>query len=165
MDQDAYNWISRRAHEIWQQEGCPDGRDREHWNQAVSERDLLSKTETTGSMPPIETVLVVEDDPLIRFATVDALEGVGLRVLEAGSADEAMALLQSAEIDALFTDINMPGSVDGLVLVQRVRATAPQTRVIVTSGHVMLGAFDLASGVSFLPKPYSYEALIKMLIY
>lgn len=71
MDQDAYNWISRRAHEIWQQEGCPDGRDREHWNQAVSERDLLSKTETTGSMPPIETVLVVEDDPLIRFATVD----------------------------------------------------------------------------------------------
>lgn len=86
-------------------------------------------------------------------------------MLEAGSADEAMALLQSAEIDALFTDINMPGSVDGLVLVQRVRATAPQTRVIVTSGHVMLGAFDLASGVSFLPKPYSYEALIKMLIY
>jgi DNA-binding NtrC family response regulator len=105
----------------------------------------------------------VDDEPLIRFATVDALEEAGFEVLEAGNADEALAVFEATQIDAVFTDVNMPGSTDGLGLMTRVRARAPQTRVIVTSGHVRLGAFDLASGVSFVPKPYDHSAIVDML--
>ncbi|WP_019280167.1 response regulator [Rhizobium grahamii] len=106
---------------------------------------------------------MVDDEPLIRYAAVDALEAEGFDVLEAGSADEALVILQSNNVDAVFTDVNMPGSTDGLGLMSRVRERFPRTRVIVTSGHVRLGAFDLASGVSFIPKPYAHEALVSML--
>lgn len=157
MDQDAYNWISRRAHQIWEQEGCPSGKDREHWYRAVAE------WETKGNRsyePPlgtrIVTVLVVEDEALIRFATADALEAAGFKVLEASCADEALVLLHGHQVD-------MPGQIDGLGLMDRVRTQSPEVRVVVTSAHIALGPFDLASGVFFLPKPYTPEALIKML--
>jgi len=61
-------------------------------------------------------VLVVDDEPLIRYEAVDALEAEGFDVLEAGSADEALVILQSNHVDAVFTDVNMPGSTDGLGL-------------------------------------------------
>ncbi|MBB3318252.1 MULTISPECIES: DUF2934 domain-containing protein [unclassified Rhizobium] len=164
MDQEAYNWISRRAHALWQGEGCPHGRDRDHWSQAVAEWGTLGQGNSAQTIETtVKKVLVVDDEPLIRFAAVDALEAEGFDVLEAGSADEALVILQSNEIDAVFTDVNMPGSTDGLGLVSRVRAQFPRTRVIVTSGHVRLGAFDLASGVSFISKPYAHDALIGML--
>ncbi|WP_072380624.1 response regulator [Rhizobium tibeticum] len=165
MDGDRYNWISRRAHQIWQQDGCPSGRDREHWLQAVSEFEGLEREDQGhfADHTKIEKVLVVEDEPLIRYAAVDALEQDGFDVLEAANADEALVLLQERSIDAVFTDINMPGSIDGLGLVSLVRARFPDARLIVTSGHVQLGHFDLPSGVSFLPKPYTFDALIKML--
>ena len=86
-----------------------------------------------------------------------------MKFLKPRNADEALALLERATVDAVFTDINMPGSMDGLGLVTRIRARSPQTRVIVTSAHVQLGRFDLASGVSFLSKPYDFDALLKML--
>ncbi|MDM9644819.1 response regulator [Rhizobium sp. S163] len=162
MQDDAYNWISVRAHEIWLSEGCPTGRDKEHWLQAVAEREK----QPLGLSPPkdhVERVLVVDDEPLIRFATVEALEDAGFEVLEAGNADEALVVLQNNEVDAVFTDVNMPGTTDGLGLMAKVRARSPHTRVIVTSGHVRLGAFDLASGVSFMPKPYAHGALVAML--
>jgi CheY-like chemotaxis protein len=169
MDTDRYNWISRRAHEIWQQEGFPSGRDREHWSQAVAEREQLECEEasasdlTEGQWDEIKSVLVVDDEPIIRFAAVDVLEHAGFEVWEAANADEALVLLNRRTIDAVFTDINMSGSMDGLGLVSRIRALSPKTRVVVTSGHVGFGSFDLASGVSFLPKPYQFEALINLL--
>ncbi|NSL23103.1 response regulator [Agrobacterium tumefaciens] len=168
MYQDEYNWISRRAHEIWQSEGCPNGRDREQWSQAVVDwqaRDDAAPPphEPDAVAPPIRRVLVVDDEPLIRFSTVDALEVAGFEVLEAGNADEAPILFEGTQIDAVFTDVNMPGSTDGLGLMNRVRARSPGTRVIVTSGHVRLAAFDLASGVSFLPKPENHSAIVDML--
>ncbi len=164
MQQEDYNWISLRAHDIWQSEGCPDGRDREHWSQAVDEwqhrqQDFMSLLPTDD----VKRVLVVDDEPLIRFATVEALEDAGFEVLEAGNADEALVLLQRQKFDAVFTDVNMPGAMDGLGLMAQVRSRSPRTRVIVTSGHVRLGAFDLASGVSFIPKPYTYDTVVGML--
>lgn len=168
MDQEEYNWISRRAHEIWQSEGCPNGRDQEHWSQAVADWQARGDAGPPPLGPdavarPIRRVLVVDDEPLIRFATVDALEAAGFEVIEAGNVDEALILFEGARIDAVFTDVNMPGSTDGLGLMHRVRARSPGTRVIVTSGHVRLGAFDLASGVSFTPKPYNHSEIIDML--
>ncbi len=100
---------------------------------------------------------------ILRFAVVDALEDAGFEVLEAGNADEALVLLEGAQVDAVFTDVNMPGSTDGLGLMARVRALSPGTRVIVTSGRARLGAFDLASGVSFAAKPYVHEVIVSML--
>jgi len=108
-------------------------------------------------------VLVVDDEALIRFATVEALEDAGFEVFEAGNADEALVLLQGHGFDAVFTDVSMPGTTDGLGLTALVRARSPRTRVIVTSGHVRLGAFDLASGVSFIPNPDAYDAIVGML--
>jgi len=166
MQHDDYNWISVRAHEIWQSEGCPNGRDREHWQQAVEEwqrNEQVPQNPFAALREHVSRVLVVDDEPLIRFATVEALEDAGFEVLEAGNADEALVLLQKNDVDAVFTDVNMPGTTDGLGLMAQVRARSPQTRVIVTSGHVRLGAFDLASGVSFIPKPYTHDAIVGML--
>ncbi len=163
MDQEAYNWVSRRAHELWQNEGQPQGRDREHWSQAVTEWETGQPALKAYVPAEIHKVLVVDDEPLVRFSTLDALEEAGFHVLEAANAYEALIMLQNADIDAVFTDVNMPGSTDGLALAKLVRARAPKTRVIVTSGHVRLGGFDLASGISFIPKPYSHDAIISML--
>lgn len=145
--------------------GCPTGRDREHWTQAATEwreRGHLSEAPRV-LRDHVNRVLVVDDEPLIRFATVEALEDAGFEVLEAGNADEALVLLQNNDVDAVFTDVNMPGTTDGLGLMAQIRERAPQTRVIVTSGHVRLGAFDLSSGVSFIPKPYTHDAIVGML--
>ncbi|WP_075292825.1 response regulator [Pararhizobium arenae] len=167
MDHEAYNWISRRAHELWQEEGHPNGRDREHWSQAAQEWSDLSLRQqspiTPSHVTPIRKVLVVDDEPLIRFATLDALEDAGFEVMEAANAYEALVILNSTPVDAVFTDVNMPGATDGLALAKLVRARSPKTRVIVTSGHVQLGVYDLESGVSFVPKPYTHEAIVSLL--
>jgi hypothetical protein len=128
MDQEEHNWVSRRAHEIWQSECCPDGRDREHWSQAVADWQGRGHSKPplgpeAGAFP-IRRVLVVDDDPLIRFDRVDALEEAGFEVLEAGNTDEALVVFETNHIDAVFTDVNMPGSTDGLGLMTRVRARA-----------------------------------------
>ncbi len=111
--------------------------------------------------PPRAVVLIVEDEPLIRFATLDALEEVGYEVLEAGSADEAMVLFRNrSDVAIVFTDVNMAGSMDGLQLTQRVRAMRPNTGIIITSGVVRLDPMLLPANTVFLSKPYQYDDLL-----
>jgi CheY-like chemotaxis protein len=106
-------------------------------------------------------VLIVEDEPVIRFATLDALEEVGHVVLEAANADEAMVLLRHRrDIDVVFTDVNMAGSMDGIQLAQRVRAIRPHTGIIITSGVVQLDPMLLPANTVFLPKPYQHDMLL-----
>lgn len=110
---------------------------------------------------PNAVVLVVEDEPLVRFATLDSLEEVGHEVLEAANADEAMVLFRNrADIDIVFTDVNMEGTIDGLQLVQRVRAIRPGIGIIITSGVVRLDPMLLPANTVFLPKPYQYDELL-----
>jgi CheY-like chemotaxis protein len=113
-------------------------------------------------MTPLKTVvLIVEDEPLLRFATLDVLEEVGYEVLEAGSADEAMVLFRNRpDIDIVFTDVNMAGSMDGLQLAQRVRAIRPATGIIITSGVVRLDPMLLPASTLFLAKPYQHDDLL-----
>jgi two-component system, response regulator PdtaR len=88
-------------------------------------------------MRPSVAVLIVEDEPLIRMGTVYLIEDAGFEVYEAGSADAAIALLElHKEIRLIFTDVDMPGSMDGLKLAHYVRGRWPPVKIIVTSGHI-----------------------------
>ena len=100
-------------------------------------------------------VLVVEDEFLVRMIAVDMIQHAGFDVLEAANADEAIAILEKRlDIFVVFTDIDMPGSMNGLKLAQAVRGRWPPIKVIATSGHTLVDG-DLPVGGLFLPKPYS----------
>lgn len=100
-------------------------------------------------------VLVVEDEPLVRLAIADHLADDGFEVFEAGNADEAIEILQAnPAIQIMFTDIDMPGSMDGLRLSAAVRDRWPPVRIIVTSGHRVVEITDLPDGSMFFSKPY-----------
>jgi two-component system, response regulator PdtaR len=100
-------------------------------------------------------VLVVEDEHLIRMDTASSLETSGFIVYEAENAAEAIRSLEAHnEIRLIFTDINMPGSMDGLALARYVRGRWPPVKIIVTSGYVKLRDSDLPSGALFVEKPY-----------
>ena len=104
---------------------------------------------------PSAAVLIVEDEPLIRMGTVYKIEDAGFEVYEAASADAAIALLElHKEIRLIFTDVDMPGSMDGLKLAHYVRGRWPPVKIIVTSGHVKVTEESLPAGALFLPKPY-----------
>jgi len=104
---------------------------------------------------PSAAVLIVEDEPLIGMGAVYLVEGAGFKVYEAGSAGAAVALLElHKEICLIFTDVDMPGSMDGLKLAHYVRRRWPPVKIIVTSGHIKVTEESLPAGAIFLPKPY-----------
>jgi two-component system, response regulator PdtaR len=101
-------------------------------------------------------VLVVEDEPLTRIDVVDQLEQNGFDVLQAPNADTAIKLLESnPAIRVLFTDIDMPGSMDGLKLAAAVRDRWPPIRIIITSGLRKIDIGALPQEARFFPKPYN----------
>jgi two-component system, response regulator PdtaR len=109
-------------------------------------------------------VLVVEDEPLLRMMAVEVVEEAGFVALEAGNADEAVALLESrSDIALLFTDINMPGSMDGLKLADTVRFRWPLIKILLVSGQVRLQPSQLPSSSRFVEKPYRAAAMVEEL--
>ena len=105
-------------------------------------------------LPAAPVVLVVENDVLLRLVTAGSLREAGFEVLEAANSAEAMLVLASMPVDALFSDIDMPGKMDGLALAHWVRQRRLDTRIILTSG----GERALGSAkeyASFLAKPYA----------
>ena len=102
-----------------------------------------------------KAVLVVEDDPLLRFDAATMFAEAGLSVIEMETADEAMAYLrtQARDIGAVFTDVQFPGEADGFDLAGMVAANWPHVTVLVTSGRARPPA-DLPKSVRFLPKPW-----------
>ncbi len=118
--------------------------------------------EPSGKSPPV--VLVVEDEPLLRMLAVEVVEAAGFVALEAGNADEAVALLEArSDISLLFTDIDMPGSMDGLKLAHAVRGRWPPIKILLVSGHVRLQPFELPSSSRFVGKPYRAAAMVEEL--
>jgi CheY-like chemotaxis protein len=107
------------------------------------------------------TILVVEDDVLVRLSVAEALRDGGHAVVEAANADEALAVLASPTPLALIvTDVNMPGSMDGVALARHVRSTRPELKVIVVSGRVdPASATDAAD--AFLGKPYEPAIILR----
>jgi CheY-like chemotaxis protein len=100
-------------------------------------------------------VLVVEDEFLLRMDAVDFMRDAGFAVYEASDADEAIALLEKhSDIRAVFTDIHMPGSMDGLRLAHYVRGRWPPVKLIITSGQAKPRDEDLPAGSGYFGKPY-----------
>ena len=100
-------------------------------------------------------VLVVEDEPLVRMYAVDVLEDAGLSVVEAADADAALAVLeQRSDIAVLFTDVRMPGALDGFALARIVNERWPGIMILITSGHFRPDHDDVAAPGTFIPKPY-----------
>jgi CheY-like chemotaxis protein len=113
-----------------------------------------------GSGTKAPAILIVEDEPLVRLCAVEVLEDAGYQVVEAANADEAIAILESRrDIRVIFTDIHMPGSMDGLKLAHAVRHRWPPIRIIVTSGHEKIGPQDLPDGGLFFAKPYDPDEI------
>jgi two-component system, response regulator PdtaR len=106
-------------------------------------------------------ILIVEDEFLIRTDAVDMIEAAGFKVVEAESADEAIGILERRlDITVVFTDIQMPGSMDGLKLAAAIRGRWPPIKIVATSGLRTIGVDDLPGGSHFLPKPYNAAQIV-----
>ena len=102
---------------------------------------------------PQQTVLVVDDEPLMRMMLADALVDEGYRVFEAANVLEAVAVFGMRHIDFLVTDVDMPGSLNGFDLVRFVRNHDSRVAVVVVSGGHMPGEGVLQTGEVFIAKP------------
>lgn len=109
------------------------------------------------------TVLIVEDEPLIRLTLADALEDEGFNVLEAATVLEAVAVLGHNPVDAVITDIDMPGALSGIDLAEFLQVSVKKLPVIVTSGGRLASNRPLPAGTLFVPKPYPLSRMIEML--
>jgi CheY-like chemotaxis protein len=118
---------------------------------SISESSVMMVLER-AVIPPI--VLVVEDDMMLRMRAVDMVEEAGYGSVEAVDADEAFAILQSrSDIALLFTDIQMPGSMDGLQLAHVVHERWPLLKIILVSGQLELSGIRIPRDSRFFGKP------------
>jgi CheY-like chemotaxis protein len=110
------------------------------------------------------TVLVVDDEPLVRMDLVDMLEAARYRTREASCASEAVEILeQDPEIRVVFTDIQMPGSMDGLALSHYVRERWPPTIIVICSGNRTPTQDELPSDANFIAKPFGRREMSRIL--
>jgi DNA-binding response OmpR family regulator len=109
---------------------------------------------------PRMTVLLVEDEPLLRMFSADAFSEAGFNIIEAETADEAASILKMREdVKAVVTDIQTPGAMDGLGLVRLAYETKPRIARLVVSGRVRPRTEDLPPDTLFVAKPYDADAL------
>lgn len=108
-----------------------------------------------------DMVLVVEDESMLRMYAAMTIEDAGFEVLEAANADEAVRILEArSDVRIVFTDIDMPGSMDGLKLAAAIRGRWPPIEIIVTSGYRSVAQNELPTRGVFLPKPYAPQSVV-----
>jgi CheY-like chemotaxis protein len=113
---------------------------------------------------PRLVILVVEDEPLVRLFLSDFFDEAGFKVFEAVDADEAMTILEARpDIQAIISDIEMPGSMNGLALARTVQERWPGVGIVITSGRARPGPDDLSDKVAFLAKPYLPDTIINVI--
>jgi DNA-binding NtrC family response regulator len=109
----------------------------------------------------LSTVLLVEDEPLIRLFISDLLEDAGFKVVEAANATEALVLLEAGlPVNVLLTDVDMPMGGNGFELAHRVHRSWPETEILIMSGRQWPSQGDLPPGAAFLAKPCPNEAIV-----
>ena len=127
------------------------------WN--VTPRGMLP---TMTLERPVPAILVVEDEPLVRLAAVGMLEDAGFRMIEAADGEQALELLTAdSDVQLLFTDVTMPGSIDGFALARRVRDRWPHIALMVVSAKRVPQSEELPAGCRFEQKPYSPETVVR----
>jgi two-component system, response regulator PdtaR len=106
-------------------------------------------------------VLVVEDYPIIRLAALELVAFAGFEGLGADNADEAIRILEArSDVRLVFTDVGMPGTMDGIKLAHYIRSRWPRVKLIVASGKAIIDESHLPAGARFFPKPYSDSAIV-----
>ncbi|WP_288493249.1 response regulator [uncultured Pseudomonas sp.] len=115
------------------------------------------------SSAAVTTVLVVEDDPVLRSLATEVFEMEGYAVHSFDTADAAWGWLESDPLppDLLFTDVRMPGRLDGLALAKQVRQRFPQLPILVSSGYTGQQYAEREERALFLPKPWTIDQLLK----
>lgn len=114
-----------------------------------------------AAAPSVAAILVVEDDAILRMSAAGMLEDAGYRVFEASCASEALEILRAdCGILAILTDIEMPGSINGIALAHTVRANQPEIGVVITSGRYQPEPGELPADVMFVSKPYSRADIV-----
>jgi two-component system, response regulator PdtaR len=122
----------------------------------------ISLVVQTGKEQPV--ILIVEDEFLIRMEAMNMIREAGFHVVEASNADDAILILEDClDITVVFTDIQMPGSMDGLKLAAAIRGRWPPIKIVATSGLLDIGKEDLPAGCRFLPKPYNSAQIVETL--
>lgn len=107
-------------------------------------------------------VLVVEDNPIILMSALDLVTTAGFEGVGAASADEAIAILEArADIRLVFTDVEMPGTIDGVKLAHYIRERWPPIHLIVASGRAILEESQLPAGSRFFSKPYDDHTIVE----
>ena len=117
--------------------------------------------ENPGFGPRVDhpTILLVEDEILVRMAIAAKFREAGYRVIESMSADEALVVLRSGtNVNVVFSDVRLPGSIDGIALAQLVRSELPAIKIVLASGHHP--ASKSAEHDGFFPKPYNADSVI-----
>jgi CheY-like chemotaxis protein len=110
-------------------------------------------------------VLVVEDEPLQRMMAIDLVEDAGFEAIGAADAEEAVCILEArSDIRIVFTDIDMPGSIDGMMLAAAIRDRWPPIEIIITSGHIREEEVVLPVRGVFFPKPYDTRRVTQKLV-
>lgn len=114
-----------------------------------------SSTET----PPV--VLVVDDDALLRMNAADFLKDAGFKTVEAENAADALKIMETrSDVRILFTDVQMPGSIDGIELAKKIHANWPEVLLLITSGNACPSKRQMPDHGHFLSKPYRAAALV-----
>lgn len=115
-----------------------------------------------GQAIPAKAILIVEDEAFIRYDLMDFFEDRGFRVFEAEDADQAIAVLETnPSVQIVLTDVQMPGSMDGLRLAHYVRDRYPPTLLVVASGVVRPKPADLPDRAMFVAKPFDPRFVLR----
>lgn len=116
-------------------------------------------------LPGQSTVLLVEDEPLIRLFLSELLEDAGFRVVEAANGAEALVLMEAGlQVDVLLSDVDMPTGCNGFELAHRVHELWPGTELLIMSGRQFPSVGDLPPGAAFLAKPCPNELIVSHVI-
>jgi CheY-like chemotaxis protein len=122
-------------------------------------RCVLPSVSDTSRPPP--SILIVEDEAFVRVLGAGMLTHAGFRVIEAADSDEALELLEAdADVQLLFTDVNLPGSIDGVAFARQVHERWPRVGIIMVSGQASPHPSDLPDGCRFHRKPYDEAAVV-----
>ena len=107
-------------------------------------------------------VLIVEDEPLVRMMVSDLFQDEGFDVLEAANADQALAIFdQRSDVSLLFTDVEMPGSLDGYALARWAQVHRPTVKTMIVSGRALPREGDVPDGAAFMGKPYDHADVMR----